>query len=302
MSSPAAKRRRVEKASIALSRPFRTPVKSPLKTPLKQNVNTSNQQSGNDVENDPSCSDVDSPAAAKVTRHVSSTPKERTTPCAPLLSGSRQGLSAYRTTSTDPDILAAEKHQRQLESHARSLRTDVDLLTQALSIERSGRDEKLQALTMKWRAASRRAAEELFPTIQERVMRMGGVAGWHERENDRSRWRQDGGNSDSWQSWGWDNSDLGRKRQESDELLDDDEAPRETNGGESDSAEADRFDRGTINSSTECKVGPISFESYSAALTPVGGGCDGYSNINNDRELIFEIDFHHGTDAKGAQY
>ncbi len=90
---------------------------------------------------------------------------------------------------------ALQKQQRALESQLRSLRTEIDTLEQALQIERSGRDVKLEALRRKWRAASRQAAEEVYAGARDRVNRMGGVKAWRERERDKGK-RED--------AWGWD--------------------------------------------------------------------------------------------------
>lgn len=52
------------------------------------------------------------------------------------------------------------------------------------------------ALTAKWRAASRAAAEEVYRGARDRVNRMGGVAAVRERERERKRTRTE-------DAWGW---------------------------------------------------------------------------------------------------
>jgi hypothetical protein len=62
-----------------------------------------------------------------------------------------------------------------------SLRRDLDTVTQAVKIEQTGQDTELEALVVKWRAASREAAEELFVSARDKVNRMGGVGVWKEK-------------------------------------------------------------------------------------------------------------------------
>ncbi|KAF3002645.1 Glucosaminyl phosphatidylinositol (GlcN-PI) nositol acylation protein [Curvularia kusanoi] len=64
------------------------------------------------------------------------------------------------------------------------LRSEIQILTQAQALASSSKDEDLQVLIDKWRAASRAAAEELFGTTRDRVNRMGGVGAWKEREKE----------------------------------------------------------------------------------------------------------------------
>ena len=145
-------------------------------------------------------------------------------------------LASYadiRKLRSDPDIAAAQKEQRALEQRLRSVRTDVDVLEQALRITRQRRrqqqqqqqqqqqsnhpenqdgtpaattmtgDERLESLIAKWRAASRQAAEEVYTGARERVDRMGGVAAWREREREKAEHRQSN-------NWGWDTAGAAR--------------------------------------------------------------------------------------------
>lgn len=66
------------------------------------------------------------------------------------------------------------------------LRSEIQILSQAQALASSTKDEDLQVLIDKWRAASRAAAEELFGTTRDRVNRMGGVGAWKEREREAS--------------------------------------------------------------------------------------------------------------------
>ena len=70
-----------------------------------------------------------------------------------------------------------------------SLRSDIQILSQAHALATSDKDEKLLGLIETWRTASRAAAEEVFVGTRERVQRMGGVGAWREREREQKAWR-----------------------------------------------------------------------------------------------------------------
>jgi hypothetical protein len=76
------------------------------------------------------------------------------------------------------------------------LRQDLDTVEQALKIEQTGQDTELEALIVKWKTASKEAAEELFAGARDRVNRMGGVRAWKERIRNiqvaRDEWDNDG--------------------------------------------------------------------------------------------------------------
>lgn len=73
---------------------------------------------------------------------------------------------------------------------------ELDTVTQALKVEQSGQDAELEVLVVKWKTASREAAEELFVGAEERVKGMGGVKGWRENakraQESRARWDDEG--------------------------------------------------------------------------------------------------------------
>lgn len=216
MYTPEAKRRRVENASKALSKPF----KSPFRTPTTPNPNASDASphSQTPLTAAPSLSshkhtsnassnlatappNPSLPAPAK-TSHLPKTHLTPRAPCAP----------APQTT-----------HHRQLERRAIQTRQDLDTLRQALEIARSGCDDELERLVGKWRAASRAAAEEVFAGVRDRVMRMGGVGAWRERERKRGEWGRwdDEGGADG---RGFNGGDGGEE--ENGEEMDEEEAGR----------------------------------------------------------------------------
>jgi hypothetical protein len=82
----------------------------------------------------------------------------------------------------DPDIAALIKTQRQLEKELRELKEELDTAEQARRIELDSQknlrgvvDGELSQLILKWRTASRQAAEELFTGVRDRVNRYAGI-------------------------------------------------------------------------------------------------------------------------------
>ncbi|KAF2808174.1 uncharacterized protein BDZ99DRAFT_445369 [Mytilinidion resinicola] len=152
MSTPAAKRRRVDAAS-ALHKPF----KSPFRTPLKPQT--------------------DSPAIANPTEDTTTptsslarTPNPRNPTYTPARTPVRTS-NALRPNSTNTQLIA--------------LRAEIQTLTQATALATSSTDADLEVLIDRWRTASRAAAEELFANTRDRVNRMGGVGAWRDRERDQ---------------------------------------------------------------------------------------------------------------------
>jgi len=81
--------------------------------------------------------------------------------------------------NADPDIAALMKTQRQLENQLRVLKEELETAEQAKRIEADSEkknpggaiDGELSQLIVKWKIASRRAAEELFTGVRDRVNR-----------------------------------------------------------------------------------------------------------------------------------
>jgi hypothetical protein len=169
------KRRRLDEAASTLSRPF----KSPLRSAANQlHANTDEEKH---------------PAEGKAGHAHSLLQSEP-----PNLLGN----SAKRPRSPpqpDAALTSLQKQKITLQSRLARLRSELDTAQQALRIESSPRDEELRSLISKWRTVSQGAADELFPSAQERITRMGGVAAWRGRENEnqrRSGWDGDGEEGD----------------------------------------------------------------------------------------------------------
>ncbi|TGO09323.1 hypothetical protein BTUL_0170g00130 [Botrytis tulipae] len=201
MSTPAAKRRRIEAAST-LQKPFRSPFKTPFKSPLIKGSPNTRASTAAAAASTPSLSKtptsypvVSIPSPKSVVR----TKKSFTSP-----------ISAA-VINADPDIAPLLKEQRELEKLLKEVKEELDTAEQAKKIERDSKaknengsgeiDGELVDLCEKWRSASRLAAEELFGKVRDRVNRMGGPRAWKEmqkRQHEyRNNWDQDEANNNN---------------------------------------------------------------------------------------------------------
>lgn len=162
------KRRRLDEAASTLSRPFKSPLRSAANQPHA----------------------TDEGKAGHAHRSAQSEP--------PSLLGN-SGKRPRSPLQPDAALTSLQKQKITLQSRLARLRSELDTAQQALRIESSPRDEELRSLISKWRTVSQGAADELFPSAQERITRMGGVAAWRGRENEnqrRSGWYGDGEEGD----------------------------------------------------------------------------------------------------------
>ncbi|KAI4651598.1 uncharacterized protein J4E79_009078 [Alternaria viburni] len=193
MSTPQAKRRRLNEATKTLQKPFKSPFRTPLKpsigddppssdppevhTPALDTPRTTIAPARSTVPTDngaqqPATSTASmqppkTPATSKVTPRVSK----------PLVS--RPNLST-------PSRVASKKapSKPSVAREIMQIRNEIQMLTQAQTLATSTKDDDLVVLVDKWRTASRAAAEELFGSTRDRVNRMGGVGAWKEREKE----------------------------------------------------------------------------------------------------------------------
>ncbi|KAF2259795.1 hypothetical protein CC78DRAFT_620756 [Lojkania enalia] len=167
MSTPQAKRRRLNDASKTLHKPFKSPFRTPIKPP----------SSGS-----PSSDPLDVTTAHAPTQEVSitTTPRPGTVP---------KPLTPH-TNRTTPIASIRIKTSRSFTHEIIQLRSDIQVLTQACALAASTKDADLAMLIDKWRMASRAAAEEVFAKTRDRVNRMGGVGAWREREKEQQEWRE----------------------------------------------------------------------------------------------------------------
>ena len=184
MSSPAAKRRRLDTASHALSKPFKSPFQTPRKT---NNEAPSTPSQSQQITSSVIGSSQERPAPPKSPTKPAQTPTT-ITPARSLTLAQRSHISPLSSSPTrDPHLNSLQKQHTALLSTLSTLRAELDTYTQALKIETSGKDAELEALIAKWKGASRDAAEEIFGGVKDRVNRMGGVGAWRERERETKK-------------------------------------------------------------------------------------------------------------------
>lgn len=181
MSTPQAKRRRLNDATKTLHKPF----KSPFRTPLKPNLGS-----------DPPSSDPPENGAPVLTASNSGTVKEHPVPYRPSPDHSTTNVAQLLLPrSSLPTPTRPRLSQRKVAPPKSSLtreiadvRNDIQILSQAHALATSSKDNDLIVLVERWRTASRAAAEELFATTRDRVNRMGGVGAWKDREKEQKEW------------------------------------------------------------------------------------------------------------------
>ncbi|OAT01335.1 DNA repair protein Dds20/Mei5 [Blastomyces dermatitidis ER-3] len=195
MSFHAAKRRRLDQATHTLSKPF--------KSPLRKQIQNTSAENGDEKADGVSKSIAPVDDASHNTtisagaQHSPHTPRpasaaiKRPTTIPPT----PPPTISTPSPSAPPELLALQKQYSALTTRLAKLRMDLDIVTQALKLEQSGKDAELEVLVAKWKTASREAAEELFVGAEERVKRMGGVKGWRENmrkaQERRTRWDED---------------------------------------------------------------------------------------------------------------
>ncbi|KAJ4322644.1 hypothetical protein N0V94_002297 [Neodidymelliopsis sp. IMI 364377] len=216
MSTPQAKRRRLNDATNTLKKPF----KSPFRTPLRPNI-------GSDPPS-PDPPDISTPLrpnsypaplatpatarAVPLQTNVVPTPAPHSQPrfAKPLTSRSSFSTSSQSVSKKTPSKPSLTRELMQL-------RNEIQILTQAHALATSTKDEDLQVLIDRWRTASRAAAEELFGSTRDRVNRMGGVGAWKEREKEARERTQK-----------WDREEIEAEREKMEQAMEDGEIGDET--------------------------------------------------------------------------
>ncbi|CAD6441704.1 86c5d4da-5f0e-4344-8372-ee42a361a332 [Sclerotinia trifoliorum] len=201
MSTPAAKRRRIEAANT-LQKPFRSPFKTPFKSPLIKAPPNTRASTAASATSTPlsSKTSISYPVVSIPSRNtVTRVKKSFTSPISPAV------------LNADPDIAPLLKEQRELEKQLKAVKEELDMAEQAKKIERDSKakdkdgngeiDGELIELCEKWKGASRLAAEELFGKVRDRVNRMGGPRAWKEmqkrQQEYQNNWDQDEANNNN---------------------------------------------------------------------------------------------------------
>lgn len=186
MASPlSAKRRRLNNASSALSKPF----VSPLKTADNNKSLVRDRRNNVTAAHNPSY--IPSTLAHTIAAATSSPARGKTpdkksavTPSWSMPSR-RQAYTTPFSKRSDPAEQATQKAITSLELQIKTVRNEIDSLTQASKYANDNTDGGLEELALKWKLASHGAAEEIFGSVKERVNRMGGVEAWRESEKQK---------------------------------------------------------------------------------------------------------------------
>ncbi|OJD24370.1 hypothetical protein ACJ73_04266 [Blastomyces percursus] len=195
MSFHAAKRRRLDQATHTLSKPFKSPLRRQIQnTPAENGDEKADGVSKSIGAIDDSSNNTTISASAQHSPHTprpASVAVKRPTTIPPI----RPPTISAPSLRAPSELLTLQKQYSALTTRLANLRMDLDIVTQALKLEQSGKDAELEMLVAKWKTASRKAAEELFVAAEERVKRMGGVKGWREdmrkAQERRARWDDD---------------------------------------------------------------------------------------------------------------
>lgn len=205
MNTPAAKRRRVDAANATLRKPFQSPL-------LRRQPGTGDNNSpGSSRTPEPnsrkrSFQEVYSPSSPSVAKQPQPNPrahgKPASSPKLPSALGSAPRALAKRKTSSGPPnksgatagqsdddhnpfLALARAHGtatavRDRDAIVKDLDRRLETVRQAAEIEAASErrrpgervDQELRDLVGKWRGAGRVAAEELFETVKERVVKL----------------------------------------------------------------------------------------------------------------------------------
>jgi len=207
MNTPAAKRRRVDAANATLRKPFHSPLlrRQPdageKSTPGSSRTpeSNSNKRSFEEVYSPSSPSTAKQAQAARPARQgvnqradgqpASSSPKPsssapgfpRAAAAKRKTQGPKESVGAGPGDDDNPFLALARAHRTRAAAGRDAIVRDVDrrldLVRQARKIEAASErsrpgepaDQELRDLVVKWKAAGRMAAEELFETVKERV-------------------------------------------------------------------------------------------------------------------------------------
>lgn len=172
MSTPQAKRRRLNEATKILHKPF----KSPFRTQLKAGIGS-----------DPPSSDPPDTSTPTAEAAIATLPTAPNTATARLTNAARPVSHVAASTRAGQKKPMAKANMARETMH---LRNEIQILSQAHALATSTKDDDLVVLIDRWKTASRAAAEELFANTRDRVNRMGGVGAWKEREREQMEWRR----------------------------------------------------------------------------------------------------------------
>lgn len=183
------KRRRTD-AAAALSRPFKSPLRRPEPTEDASTPDANDSPAG-----------ITADAITELVAEAIANPTERTEPTTshdPATTaddtdatddtvlphkpacGARL-LPAANIRAADPDLTKLRLQESALRGKLDTLRMKLTCCQQAHSIEASDKIAEMEALIVKWRRVSQKAAEEVFEGARQRVIQRGGFKAFKER-------------------------------------------------------------------------------------------------------------------------
>jgi Swi5-dependent recombination DNA repair protein 1 len=183
MSTPQAKRRRLNDAVKTLHKPF----KSPFRTPLKPGIGSDPPSSDPPEIGTPvvtSAQAVPSRVTANSEAPIALSKPSPATPAPALPRASKPLPSRLSFHTPSRGLIKKAPTKPSLTRDIMQLRNEMQILSQAQTLATSTKDDDLVDLVDKWRTVSRTVAEELFATTRDKVNRMGGVGAWKTREKE----------------------------------------------------------------------------------------------------------------------
>jgi Swi5-dependent recombination DNA repair protein 1 len=223
MSTPQAKRRRLEEATKTLQKPFKSPFRTPLKPSIGDDPPSSDPSEVSaptkTISGDNSACTVPTESISNVKHQVVITTRSaQIAPASETSTPSIPKTLVPRSYSVIPSRLVSKKtpSKPSVAREIMQLRNEIQMLTQAQTLATSTKDDDLVALIEKWRTASRAAAEELFGITRDRVNRMGGVGAWQEREKEAKQ-----------RQMKWDREELDAERERMEEAKENGQIPQE---------------------------------------------------------------------------
>ncbi|KAF2638405.1 hypothetical protein P280DRAFT_520415 [Massarina eburnea CBS 473.64] len=179
MSTPQAKRRRLDEASKTLHKPFKSPFRTPFKTPA-----SSEPPSSDPLE-------ISTPALnlAPTVSTSLTTPTPDVTSASRVTNVAKPLLPHAHLSTPTRSVIKKTPSKPSMTREIMKVRNEIQILSQAYALATSDKEEDMVGLIDMWRTASRAAAEEVFATTRDRVNRMGGVGAWKDREKEQIEWR-----------------------------------------------------------------------------------------------------------------
>jgi len=231
-----------------------------------------------------------------------------------LAKGNAGSVASHGVSDGDDLLAQLRKSQRETAAQIRELRQELDVVRQARRIEDAAKrrqtgngkgevDAELKELILKWKFASRQAAEDLFELIKERVAGMGGARAWRETRKQQHEFFQrgfddhDGGTSSKHKKRGKRGHDGHDYEDEGGEVSDSDHNEDEDEDASPSHLENDNGDQETQNEEGE-EEGSVRYLPQSKTVLLL---CSVQARKTN-QQLNSSAEFHHAHDAQESKH